>query len=827
MDIIEKFSNYFKNALVSAYKLTSELNQTLIEPEHILYGLLLQHGSIGSEILAKNKFKKETIERIIKKNKKEKASKIMPALSDSSKKILKQAAIIASRYQHKYIGTEHLLLALIKNENIRNFLISCKININDLERKLSSILKGTSKLADLTNSFESAAEFNNDFEIEESKMPEPMGKTFDKNNILDFFAVNLTSRTMQKQIDPVIAREEEIERLIQILCRRTKNNPVLLGDPGVGKTAIVEGLAKKIMLNDVPDVLINKKIMSLDLGLLIAGTMYRGEFENRLKQIINEIKQNPDIILFIDELHNIIGAGSASGSLDAANILKPALARGQIRCIGATTLEEYKKNIEKDTALERRFQPIIISEPSRQKTIEILNGIKENYEIYHQVKITPQAIEAAVNLSARYLQDKFLPDKAIDLVDEAASKIKIINSNNGLLKKIKKTENYLSIIKDKKEKAILSENYEMALDLKDEEEKVIEKINKLKERQSINKSVVLGEITDKEIAEVISKTTGIPSENIISKEKDKLLNLEKLLAKKIIGQNKAIKTVADAIRRSFAGISDEHRPLASFMFLGPSGVGKTELAKVLAENLFNNKDSFIRIDMSEFSEKFNISKLIGSPAGYIGYREGNKFTDLIKKRPYSVILFDEIEKAHPDIFNLLLQILEDGHLTDAVGKKVNFKNTIIIMTSNTGLRELNKNVVWGFDSSKNKETEFEEIKNKITKELKNQFRPEFLNRIDKTIIFNPLTKKDIESITKLQIKQLKNRLAEKNIKLDISPNVIKCIAEKSYDPNQGARSIRKKISDLIENNLAKKIIEETIKGREIRIAAKNKKIILS
>ena len=828
MNLIEKFSNNFKNTLISAYKLAAELNQAEIKPKHLLYGLLKQKGSIGTEVLTKTNINSEKIRQFVEKDKKSN-NQTTPHLSLRVKRAIEKAIIIANSNEHKYIGTEHLLAALleIKDDDLEKIFVQNKVNTKSIKQKIPIVLRGTSKFPDLTENFNLTDDIDLESIPEDFKMPEAPLSPFGKGPLLEFFATNLTNPTIQQKIDPVIAREEEIDRLIQILCRRTKNNPVLLGDPGVGKTAIVEGLAKKIINHQVPDVLINKKIMALDLGLLIAGTMYRGEFESRLKQIIDEVKQNSDLILFIDELHTIIGAGAASGSLDAANILKPALARGDIRCIGATTLEEYKKHIEKDAALERRFQSIIVNEPSTQTTVEILKGIKKNYENYHQVEITPQAIEAAVSLSNRYLQEKFLPDKAIDLIDEAASKVKVNQKSDGLLKKIQETEDGLEFIVKEKQRAIMTEKFDQAINLKNQEEKLATRLDKLRKKQQAKGKIILGKITNQQIAEMVSKITGIPLQELISQERKKIINLEKILSQKIIGQDEAIKTISESIRRSRAGLSPENRPLASFIFLGPSGVGKTELAKVLAQTIFQDKEALVRIDMSEFSERFNISKLIGAPAGYIGYREANKFTDQVRKKPYSIVLFDEIEKAHPDIFNLLLQILEDGHLTDAVGKKINFKNTIIIMTSNIGLENLNRQVIWGFENSKQQEIKYEEIKNQVLKDLKNKFKPEFLNRVDKTIVFKSLDIKSIEKIIRLQIEELNQRLAEQNLKLGLSSGAIKFLAQKSYLPQQGARAVRRNIQELIENLLAEQILQGGFKNTDsIKAKIKNKKIVL-
>jgi ATP-dependent Clp protease ATP-binding subunit ClpC len=631
-----------------------------------------------------------------------------------------------------------------------------------------------------------------------------------KTPALDFFAVNLTDEIIQKKIDPVIGREEEIARLIQILSRRTKNNPILLGEPGVGKTAIVEGLAKKILQGQVPDILINKKIFSLDLSLLIAGTIFRGDFENRMRQVIEEIKSNSQAILFIDEIHNIIGAGSTPGSLDAANILKPALSRGEIRCIGTTTPAEYKKYIEPDPALERRFQPIYVNEPTPEETIELLSDLANIYQRYHGVIITPQAIQAAVELSERYIQDKFLPDKAIDLIDEAASKIKVKRRRSKIYFQIKAKEKELEKIKKIKLETVEKEDYQEALDYKEREMDILEELAVLEERQIQEEKVVLGEIGRAEIAEVLSEMTKIPLKDLVQEEKERLLNLEKILEKRIIGQDEAIKEVARCIRRAQVGLNNPFRPKGSFIFLGPSGVGKTELAKVMAEEIFGQREALIRIDMSEFSEPINISKLIGSPPGYVGYRESGKLTDPVKNHPYSLVLFDEIEKAHSEVLNLLLQILEDGSLTDATGRKIDFKNTIIVMTSNIGTSILNKQASIGFETRRLKEdleAQYKETKEKVLRDLKNRFRLEFLNRVDKIIVFKPLNLKTLEKIVDLQMKDLEDRCREKGIKLKLLPGARKFIAKASFAPEVGARAIRQTIQDLVETPLAEALLK--------------------
>ena len=602
----------------------------------------------------------------------------------------------------------------------------------------------------------------------------------------------------------------------------------MVGEAGVGKTAIVEGLAKKIMQKEVPEILANKKIYTLDLSLVVAGTSFRGEFENRLKQILSEVKRNIDIILFIDEIHNLVGVGSATGSMDAANILKPALARGEIRCIGATTPQDYKKYIESDPALERRFQPIFVDEANVDKTIEILQGIKENYETFHQVKISDQALKAAAELSQRYISDRFLPDKAIDLIDEAASAVKIKNYDNPAIKKIVELESLLKDTEEKKQSAVAKERFNLALKYRQLEQGAFTELSALKEKQKNTKQKSLAEITPTDIARIVSKMTGVPLADLISEEKNRLLNLEKKLAEKIIDQQEALESVAEYIRRSRIGIADANRPIGSFIFLGPSGVGKTETARVLAESVFGSPQNLVKIDMSEFAESFNISKLIGAPAGYVGYKEGTKLTDAVRRRPYCVVLFDEIEKAHHQVFNLLLQILEDGRLTDGTGKAINFKNSIIIMTSNLGSDSFNRQAALGFQLKKKIQSQqgWQETQQEVIKKLNTKFPPEFLSRVDKTIVFKPLTLKAIEKIVKIQLEELKNRLINQGIKIEYDPRVAKIIAKISYGPEVGARAIRKNIQEQIESKVAKKILSKKTKSKKVTVKVKDNKVII-
>ncbi|PKL72181.1 ATP-dependent Clp protease ATP-binding subunit ClpC [Candidatus Kuenenbacteria bacterium HGW-Kuenenbacteria-1] len=829
--IAQKFTEYLNRVFSEAQDLAFILNSPEITPEHLFYSISLVKGSLGKEILEKVGIETEKIKTLFfpadqifySQNSKKtiiQRNKIIQ-LSILSQKILVKTVLIAAQNQHKYIGTEHLLLALVQTESpfFKKLWKEKKIDIKSFNKQLKDILKATSKFSELISPFE--YQKIKDF---------PKIK---KDSALNFFCTDLTDSKIQKSIDPVIGREEEINRMIDILSRRTKNNPILIGEPGVGKTAIVEGLAKRILLGQVPDILINKKIFTLDLSTVVAGASFRGEFEIRFKQIIEEVKRNSNIILFIDEIHTLVGAGNVPGSLDAANILKPALAHGEIHLIGATTLSEYKKYIEEETALERRFQPILVNEPNIETTFQILKGLKNNYETFHQIFITDEALTAACVLSKQFIPSKFLPDKAIDLIDETASRIKVIKTKDNFFKEIRKLENELEIIEEEKKDAILKEDFEKAIILKEQTNKLLDKINELYQKTKEEKKEILGKITEKEIRETISKITKVPIQKLISDEKKQLINLEETLKEKIINQDQAIKEVSECIRCSRLGLMSANRPLSSFLFLGPSGVGKTELAKILAKIIFVDESAFIRIDMSEFSESFNISKLIGAPAGYVGYKESGKLTDTVKTRPYSLILFDEIEKAHPDVLNLLLQVLEDGHLTDAIGRKINFKNTIIVMTSNIGVEKFNQSAQIGFDVKDEKKDKtlkenYKEIKKEILKDLPSRFRPEFLNRLDKILVFQPLNLKGLEKIVLLQIEELNNNLALKNLSLELTNEAVQFIAKKSFAPEQGARSIRKTIQGLIINPIAQKMLEDKFKKNQtIEVQVEKGKLILS
>ncbi len=804
--IFDRFTTNLKMAFqkASAYAVASGAGT--IEPHHLLLGLLAQRGSLGAEILIKVGIKPDEGFRLFSIT-----TGLEPSLSLSplSQKAVERAALIAESYEHLYIGTEHLLAGLIKValRDIEQMLQSTQGNTIALEQHLDVVLKSTSKFVEL------ATHFQEDHSAPyKTTAPGTTTKQGGKNRTpaLEYFARELTDPELQTTIDPVIGREQEIERVMQILLRRYKNNPLLLGDPGVGKTAIVEGLAKRIVEREVPSLLQDKRIYALDLGLIVAGTMYRGEFESRLKEILEETKEDPNIILFIDEIHMLIGAGSASGSMDAANLLKPALARGELRLIGATTPDEHKQHIETDPALERRMQAIIVHPPSEKETRDIIKGVKHNYERYHKVGITDESIDTAIQLSKRYMPEKFFPDKALDLIDEAASRVKLRNGINETSHTLRTLEDELDALRDLKKQKVGDEDFKGALEAKELEKNLLLELRRLKESLFVEDKEFVGSVGHTDVLEVVSQLMKLPLGAIEHKEATHYLNLEQKLKERIMGQDHALSLIAHALKRSRAGLSHENRPLGSFIFLGPSGVGKTETAKALARILFHDPSHIVRVDMSEFSESFTVSKLIGAPAGYVGYREENRFTDQVKKKPYSIVLLDEIEKAHPSIFNLLLQILEEGEIADATGRRINFRNTIIIMTSNIGLEAFNKNASIGFHEGIGKTSsnpEFEEAKRNAMTALKNRFRPEFLNRIDHVIVFNALEKKNLKDIVKLELNELSARLKEKSISIKYDSKTLDKVVERSFHTSQGARGIRHFLQEVVEANLADQILQ--------------------
>ena len=803
------FSNFTERARIAisdAHDTACELGHRYIGSEHIVSGLIKEGSGVAAKLLEKDGI---THEKVIGKIK-ELTGSAEPlsletelALTPRTKRILQLSAIEARNMGHSYIGTEHILMAILRDgESVGvKVLLALGLNISDAYGEIvGSVSEGTtepSKAGPYANAHKSN---------EKTDTP-----------TLDEFGRDFTALARDNKFDPVIGRSKEIERVIQIISRRTKNNPCLIGEPGVGKTAVAEGLAQKIASGDVPEMLKSKRLVSIDLSAMIAGAKYRGEFEERLKKVINEVIAAKNVVLFVDEFHTIVGAGSAEGSLDASNILKPFLARGELQIIGATTLKEYKKYIEKDAALERRFQPVTVGEPTVEETVEILKGIRDKYEAHHSVTITDEALEAAAKMSHRYITDRFLPDKAIDLVDEASSKKQL--SSQITPPDLKEKEKEIERLKSEREEAVNAQEYEKAAKLRDEEKTISEEAEKLKENWKGTGSTSTLVVTEEDIARILSDWTNIPASKLREEELDKLRNLEAVLHERVIGQDKAVTAVAKAIKRGRAGLKDPKRPIGSFLFLGPTGVGKTELSKTLSEAMFGSENSLIRVDMSEYMEKHAVSKFIGSPPGYVGFEDGGQLTEKIRKAPYSVILFDEIEKAHPDVFNIMLQILDDGILTDAQGRRVDFKNTVIIMTSNLGASE-----ILGTGSSKlgfatvSESNENDAIRDKVMAEVKRSFKPEFLNRIDEIIVFDRLTQDEIKSIAGLMLASLKKRLAENGITVEFTDLAVEKIADEGFDKIYGARPLRRAIQTKIEDMLSEKIIDgEILSGDAITI----------
>ena len=807
----DRFTENAKRSLQNAGQLAGGMGASYIGTEHLLLGVLKQNSSIGARVLIEYGVSIDKLNLSVATPGASRAFRPQ-ALSETAKKTITLALRVAQEFGQPYAGTEHILFAILSQKNARaNALLrEIKVSPSSVRDELENYLNSQSY-----------------------SYHEPTAPTTKKQNknsktpALDHFGIDLTAKAENNLLDPVVGRSAQIARMISILNRRTKNNPVLIGEPGVGKTAIVEGLASRIIAEDVPDMLVGKRIIMLDLASVIAGTKYRGEFEERLKKLIDEVKGNKEVILFIDELHTVVGAGSAEGAIDAANILKPALSRGEVQTIGATTLDEYRKHIEKDSALERRFQPIIVPEATEEETVEVLKGIRNKYQDFHQVEISDEAIEEAAKLAKRYIADRFLPDKAIDLIDEAASLARI--KRGGTSKKLKTMQNQLTDVMQQIDDAVYNQDFEYAARLKSEASVLENKINLQVSRDKASSRVV---IKGEDIALVVSQTTGVPLTKLIKIETENLLKLEAHLKAQVIGQDEAVKMIARSIRRSRTGISDINRPIGSFIFLGPTGVGKTELARVLAAEIFHDKDALIKVDMSEFMEKHNVARLIGAPAGYVGFDEGGQLTEKVRRKPYSLILFDEIEKAHPDVFNMLLQILEDGYLTDAKGRKVDFRNTIIIMTSNVGAKALTEEARLGFKTETRQEEReleamHESMKSTINLELKKVFKPEFLNRIDHIVVFRALSKIDINQIINLQLAELVTRLQEKAIRLKFAPGLKKLLLEKGYDAEQGARPLKRAIQTLVEDKLASAILDGSIKaGDEVRVSAKGQEVSL-
>ena len=814
-----RFTQKSKEVIEMSKEMSMEFGHSYVGTEHMLLALLLVPDSVAYKALEEQGLTQEDVEEKI-----EELVGIGEALSQPqdftprTKRILETSAQEATNMGTGYIGTEHLLIALLRDKEslAMKILTSLKVNIQRIYDEIMSILgeggQGTQQLQPAGN----VPEFTN----------KKSNRGNSKTPVLDKFSRDFTAHARENHFDPIIGREKEIERIIQILSRRSKNNPVLVGDPGVGKTAIAEGLAQKIVQGDIPDLLKDKRVVNLDLPSMVAGSKYRGEFEERIKKVMQEIKTAGNVIVFIDELHTIIGAGGAEGSMDASNILKPALSRGEIQVIGATTLDEYRKYIEKNAALERRFQPVRVEEPAEEEAIQMLKGLRDKYEAHHNVKITDNAIEAAVKLSSRYITDRFLPDKAIDLLDESASKVRLRTYTAP--PQVKELETQIEDLEKEKEEAIRTEAFEYASVIKQKQATARENLEKAKTNWQTKNTSSTKVVNEEEIAAVVTEWTGIPVKQLQDEEGTRLINLEKTLHERIIGQSEAVKSVAKAIRRGRVGLKDPNRPIGSFLFLGPTGVGKTELSKALANTLFGSDESIIRLDMSEFMEKHTVSKFIGSPPGFVGYDDGGHFSEKVRRKPYSVVLFDEIEKAHPDIFNLMLQILEDGHITDSQGRKINFKNTVIIMTSNAGAKNIVNPKKLGFTNNDSAEKSYEDMKKAVMGEVKDLFRPEFLNRIDDIVVFHPLSQEDIEQVAKGMLASVIKRVQEHmGIKLTLTNKALKELAKEGYDATYGARPLRRAIQSKIEDKLAEAVLGgEVPRDTPIKIDYKKEEFVI-
>lgn len=808
-----RFSEKANQVLFAAQRLTERLNHVIIGTEHVLYGLVRIEDTIASNALKHFNLTPENVREAIAviSPAGEEKPKAQIQASPRTKRLVEMAYQQAIQLDSTYVGPEHLLLALLEETDSVAMRVLNHLNISadDLVKNIMDQLEHNPPQ-------------------EESK---PLGKsqsaakTKSDTPLLDKLGRDLTKLAQSNQLDPVIGRDKEIERVIQILSRRTKNNPVLIGEPGVGKTAIVEGLARKIIAGEVPELLKGKRVITLEMGMLVSGTKYRGEFEERMKELLDEVRNTNKVILFIDELHTIVGAGGAEGAVDAANILKPALARGEVQTIGATTLKEFRKHFEKDAALERRFQPVMVEPPTLEESILILQGLRDRYEAHHRVTISDEAIEAAVRLSDRYINDRFLPDKAIDLVDEAGSRVRLRSYTAP--PDLKDLEEELKKLKAEKEEAIKNQAFELAASLRDQESKkkalLENQHNQWKQQQDSGQTVV----TEEDIAQIVSSWTNVPVERLSKEDSKRLLNLENELHQRVVGQDEAVVAVARAIRRARAGLKDPKRPIGSFIFLGPTGVGKTELAKALAESMFGSEDALIRVDMSEYMERHNVSRLIGAPPGYVGYDEGGQLTEKVRQHPYSVILFDEIEKAHPEVFNILLQLLDDGILTDSFGRTVNFRNTVIIMTSNAGAETIKKQQTLGFSvSDREIDNEYEAMKERLNQELKRMFRPEFLNRVDDIIVFRALKENEIEEIVDIMLKDVGKRLREFDMEIIVHSEVKKHLAKAGFDPLFGARPLRRTIQRQIEDALSEELLQGRIAhGQQVEIKVEKDKLV--
>ncbi len=807
-DRFDKFTERARRVLSLAQEEAQRFNHNYIGTEHLLLGLVREGDGLAAKVLANlgvelNKVR-SAVEFIIGRGDRPTSGEV--GLTPRAKKVIELAVDEARRLNHHYIGTEHLLLGLVREgEGIAaGVLESLGVNLEKVRAETTRILSQSGPQA------------------------HAQARSSTRTPTVDQLGMDLTALAKADKLDPVIGRSKEIERVVQILNRRTKNNPVLIGEPGVGKTAIVEALAQRINAGDVPDTLQGRRLLTLDMGALVAGTKYRGEFEERLKKVIEEIKTSGNCVLFIDELHTLVGAGAAEGAVDAANILKPSLARGELQCIGATTLDEFRKHIERDTALERRFQPVKVDEPSVEDTVKILEGIKVRYEEHHHLTISDEALEAAANLSARYISDRFLPDKAIDLIDEASSRVRIRRSQ--MPPSVKEAMRGLESVRREKEAAIAAQQYEYAAELRDRELKLVERIESLDggwEEADASAPVVNGE----DIAQVVSMWTGIPVTRLANEESAKLLHMEEALHSRVVGQEEAITLISKAVRRARAGLKDPKRPIGVFIFLGPTGVGKSLLAKALAEFMFGSEDALIKLDMSEFMERHSVARLVGAPPGYVGYDDGGQLTDTVRRKSYCAILLDEVEKAHPEVFNMLLQIFEDGYLTDAKGRKVDFRNTIIMMTSNLGAELIKRDTTLGFavkrDEIKTQEAAYVQMKDKVTKELLRAFRPEFLNRLDSTVVFHALNKEHIRQIVDLELTHIVHQVKEKGMSLEVTDNAKDHLGAKGYDESYGARPLRRLIQDTVEDQLSESILNGTFsEGDTIVVEVQDEEIVL-
>lgn len=805
----EKFSERARRALTRAQEEAQRFGHNYIDTEHVLLGLIAEEEGVASRVLANlgvapNKIR-AAVEFVVGRGERSSIGEV--GLTPRAKRVIELAVDEARRLNHTYIGTEHLLLGLLREREgaAVGVLESFGVSLEKAQAEINNVLSQGASQA------------------------RGAGRGTARTPVLDQLGIDLTNAARVGKLDPIVDRDKEIERVVQILSRRTKNNPALIGEPGVGKTAIVEGLAHRIVAGEVPETLQGKRLLTLDIGSLVAGTKYRGEFEERLKKVIDEIKNAGNCVVFVDELHTIVGAGAAEGAVDASNILKPSLSRGEIQCIGATTLDDYRKYIEKDAALERRFQPVTVAEPTVEESLDVLRGIKERYEEHHRLTISDEALQAAASLAARYIPDRFLPDKAIDLMDEASSRVRI--KRGAVPISLTEARRALESVRKDKDTAISAREYEYAAELRDREVQLADKMTNMEQKWQEEQKQEKPTVTEEDIAEVVSMWTGIPVVRLTTDESGRLLKMEEALHRRIIGQDEAIVTVSKAVRRARAGLKEVRHPIGSFIFLGPTGVGKTELVRALAEFMFGSEDAMVRLDMSEFMERHAVARLVGAPPGYVGYDEGGQLTEAVRRNSYCVILLDEIEKAHPDVFNILLQIFDDGHLTDAKGRRVDFRNSIVVMTSNVGAELIKRDMTLGFathsDEEKNRQVEYEKMKEKVLGELKKAFRPEFLNRIDGTVVFHALSKEQIRQIVDLMLSEVAKSLDEKNIRLEITDAAREFLGEKGYDPTFGARPLRRVIQNEVEDKLSEALLRSEFQsGDTVEVDCDDEKIVI-